>query len=279
MQESTFQGLEIRMASTLQTLSTSEVPAGMPAAEWQVRCDLAAAYQLIDLYDMSDTGSTHISARVPGDEDHFLLNPRGTLFDQITASCLIKVDLEGRVVEGEANDLNFVGFVIHSAIHRAKPNLVCALHTHTVANNGVAAMEEGLLPLTQKAMLTLPFVRYHDYEGASTEFSERDRLVRDLGDGRALLLRNHGALSVGESISEAWGWMYRLEMSCRMQVAVMSCAGGNLTPIKLREETIQHTMDQGREFFSAGGPFAVGATGWDSLLRKLERERGFSYCT
>ncbi|MFV2178075.1 class II aldolase/adducin family protein [Actinomadura sp. LOL_016] len=246
-------------------------------AEWQVRCDLAAAYQLIDLYGMSDLVGTHISARVPGPEDHFLLNPMGTTFDQITASSLIKVDVDGNVVSGASKHLNFAGFVIHSSIHMSSPHLTCALHTHTAANNAVAAMAEGLLPLTQKALFTLAFLRYHDFEGAAEELSERERIVRDLGDGRVILLRNHGALTVGESISEAWVRMYQLEQACRFQVAAMSCAAGGMTPIQLSEQTIEHVQRQARQIWAKDGRYPIGPTEWPSLLRKLERERGTSY--
>lgn len=265
------------MAMTVE--EKTAVPSGIHPEEWQVRCDLAAAYQLIDLYGLSDLAGTHISARVPGPDDHFLLNPFGTLFDQITASSLIKVDTDGNVVEGTDRHLNFAGFVIHSAVHMAKPELRCALHTHTVANNGVAAVEEGLLPMTQKALLMMPFVRYHDYEGAATDVGERERIVRDLGDGRVVLLRNHGALTVGETVGEAWVWMFKLEQACRFQLAALTSIAAGLREQKLSQETIQHTMDQGRHLLSAGGPAAAGAIEWQSLLRKLERERGFSYRT
>ena len=256
-----------------------KVPDGISAEEWAVRCDLAAAYQLIDLYGMSDLTGTHISARVPGPDDLFYLNPLGILFDQITASSLITVDLDGNIVDGDA-DMNFAGFVIHSAVHMAKPELTSALHTHTVANNAVAAMQEGLLPMTQKALLNLSFVKYHDYEGGALDVDERQRIVRDLGDdGRIVLLRNHGALTVGSSVAEAWVFMYRLEMACRMQVAAMSCAAGGMTPIELSPEVILHTMEQGRKALSPGGAFEAGTQEWPSLLRKLERERGTSYRT
>lgn len=246
--------------------------------EWQLRCDLAAAYQLVDLYGMSDLAGTHISARVPGGADHFLLNPYGVLFDQITASSLIKVDAEGRVVSGAQRSLNPAGFVIHSAIHMARPELTCALHTHTRANNGVGAVAEGLLPLTQKALNILHFVRYHDFEGTALDLDERERIVRDLGDeGRVVILRNHGALTVGRSVAEAWVWNYRLEMACRFQVDALACAGAGLRLLRPSEQTARRTIEQGREFFSPGGIAAPGDLEWPSLLRRLERERGPSY--
>lgn len=177
--------------------------------EWRVRCELAACYQLIDLYGMSDMAGTHVSARVPGPEHHFLLNPFGMFFDEITASSLIKVDQDGNVVDGAADQLNPAGFVIHSAVHMANHELVCVAHTHTRANNAVAMQKDGLLPLSQKALLLWDFVRYHDFEGAALDLDERSRLVRDLGDnGRVVILRNHGAMTVGASVAEAFVWMY-----------------------------------------------------------------------
>jgi ribulose-5-phosphate 4-epimerase/fuculose-1-phosphate aldolase len=268
-------------------MSTTLEPSGAAAeghgdsdpAEWEVRCDLAAAYQLIDLYGMSDLIGTHISARVPGPEDHFLLNPMGLTFDQITASSLIKVDVDGNLVSGVSSQLNYAGFVIHSSIHMSHPELVCALHTHTTANNAVAAMEEGLLPMTQKALFTLAFLKYHDYEGAAENLAERQRIVRDLGTGRVLLLRNHGALTVGNTVSEAWVRMYQLEQACRFQVAALSCAGAGLTPKQLTQETIDLVKEQARKIWDPNGRHPIGTTEWGSLLRKLERERGTSYRT
>ena len=265
---------------TLTAERDLDVPPGMSPEEWRLRCDLAAAYQLTDLYGMSDLAGTHISARLPGPEHHFLLNPLGTLFDQITASSLIKVDMHGNVVDGESTLLNPAGFVIHSAVHMARPDLICVLHTHTRANNGVGAVREGLLPITQKACSIMHFVRYHDYEGAALDLDERERIVRDLGDeGRVVLLRNHGALSVGATIAEAWVWMYRLEMACRFQVDAMANVAGGLTLQTLSEETIAKTIEQGRKVLSPGGFLAAGTTEWPSLLTKLERERGTSYRT
>lgn len=271
-------------ASTL-----TEPAAGISAEEWQLRCDLAACYQLTDLYGMSDFFGTHISARVAGPEDHFLLNPFGVLFDQITASSLIKVDLNGDVVAGETDQLNYAGFVIHSAVHMARPDLICVMHTHTDANNGVGMQKEGLLPITQKALLLWHGLRYHDFEGAAFDLDERGRLLRDLGDeGRCMILRNHGALTVGRSIPEAFNWMTRLETACRQQIAGM--AGGRELNY-LSEEVIQKTIEQGRAGLMGGmgasnntmtrtmGKRLQGRTTWESLIRKLERERGTSYCT
>lgn len=245
-------------------------------AEWEVRCDLAACYQLAELYGMSDMAVTHISARIPGDGDFFLLNPFGMLFDEITASSLIKVDLDGNVIDGGPEEMNPAGFVIHSAIHMARPELTCVMHSHTRANNAVAMQKEGLLPLSQKAMLISSFVRYHDYEGASLNLGERERILGDLGDGRILILRNHGALTAGTSIAEAFCWMHKLESACRFQVDGLS--GGRELNWQ-SEEAVRSTAEQGRKLFGPGGPAATGKLEWAALVRKLERERGTNYRT
>ncbi len=252
-------------------------PAGMAPAEWQLRCELAACYRLIDLYGMSDLAGTHISVRLPGESNHFLLNPLGTFFDEMTASMLIKVDFDGRVIEGEARQLNPAGFTIHSAIHMADHSLACVLHTHTRATIGIGMQADGLLPLTQKAVVMQDMTRYHDFEGAALDHDERARIVRDLGpDGRVMLMRNHGALSVGRTIAEAWSWMYRLEAACRYQVDGL--AGGRRLH-ELSPEVIAHTAAQGRKILGPGGYAEVGALEWPGLLRKLERDRGTGYRT
>jgi len=244
-------------------------------AERQLRCELAACFQLTDLYGMSDVASTHISALLPGPEHHFLVNPLGTLFDEMTASCLLKVDLEGRVLEGDPSLLNPAGFVIHSAVHMAQAGLACVMHTHTRANNAIAMQAQGLRPLSQKACVMLDFLGYHDYEGAALDEDERERLVRDLGpQGRVLILRNHGAMTVGRSVGEAFCWMLRLETACQFQIDGQA---GGATLHELSEATIAHTRAQGRKFLGPGGFLEVGKVEWPGLLRKLERERGTSY--
>jgi ribulose-5-phosphate 4-epimerase/fuculose-1-phosphate aldolase len=249
--------------------------AGFEDEEWRLRCDLAACYHLIDLYGMSDMAGTHISVRLPGDRHEFLLNRFGLFFEEITASSLIKVDAEGRVLDGDGTHLNPAGFVIHSAVHLARPDLACVLHTHTRANNAVAMQKRGLLPLSQKAIMLQGFLRYHDYEGAAVALEERDRIGADLGDeGRVLVLRNHGALSVGRSIGEAFMWMFRFETACRYQVDGL--AGGqelNWLP----DETVEFVTGQGRRILGPGGFAECGKLEWPALLRKLERERGTSY--
>jgi ribulose-5-phosphate 4-epimerase/fuculose-1-phosphate aldolase len=250
---------------------------GMTQIEWDLRCDLAACYQLTELYGMSDLAATHISVRLPGDDHHFLVNNFGMLFDEITASSLIKVDLNGKVIGAEAKSLNPAGFVIHSAIHMARPDLACVMHTHTAANNAIAMQKDGLLPLSQKAMLLGDFIAYHDYEGISLDNDERERIVSDLGhDGRVVILRNHGGLTVGRTIAEAFCWMYRLEAACRYQV--QGLAGGR-TLNWLPEATVQRAAIQGRKALGPGGFAEVGTLEWPSLMRQLARKRGTSYRT
>ncbi len=257
--------------------SSGAIPDGISAAEWAVRCELAACYQLVDLYGLSDFAGTHISVRVPGPEDHFLLNPFGWFFDEITASSLIKVDPEGQVVAGRDEQLNPAGFVIHSAIHMALPDIACVAHAHTTANNGVAAQRDGLLPITQKALVLGQFLRYHDYEGSASNLSERERIVRDLGaDGRVLIMRNHGVLTAGRSVGEAFCWLMKIEAACRYQIAALAGA----RPLsELSDELVAHVAAQGRKILGPGGYAETGRLEWPAFLRKLERERGTGYRT
>jgi ribulose-5-phosphate 4-epimerase/fuculose-1-phosphate aldolase len=180
-------------------------------AERKMRVDLAACYRLIALNGMDDLLATHISARVPGKEEHFLINPYGLLFSQVTASNLLKVDIEGTVLSDSPWPINPAGFVIHSAIHAARPDVVCIIHTHTVAGMAIACLEEGLLPLSQKSLRFYNRIAYHDYEGKSDDLDERARLVRDIGTKNALILRNHGLLTCGASIGRAYHAMLNLE--------------------------------------------------------------------
>lgn len=266
--------------STLRKKSAAGIPRGMSEAEWAVRVDLAACYQLVDLYGMTDLSSNHISVRVPGPLDHFLLNPLGVLYDQITASSLIKVDVDGNIIEGNSYPINPAGFVIHSAIHMARPDLLCALHTHTRATNAVAALKDGLLPLTQKACTMMSVLGYHNWEGPSLHLNERERIVRDIGEnGRALIMRNHGAMTVGRSVGEAFVWMQRLETACRYQVDALSCAAAGYALNMPSKALAKRAMDIGAKVLTQGGPMESGKIEWPSLLRKLERERGTSYRT
>lgn len=236
-------------------------------AEWKARLELAACYRLVAEFGWSDLAATHISVRVPGPEHHFLINPYGVLFDEITASSLLKVDLEGNVVGSQAA-LNPAGFVIHGAIHMARPELVCVLHTHTPAGAAVATQRDGLLPINQQALVIFDDVAYHDYEGAALNLGERERILSDLGDRRILVLRNHGLLTVGRSVGEAFVTMYRMERACRYQLAFQA-AGAPAYP--LPEEVRLRTIEQGRKIYGQGG-FARPGAEWESLVQRLDRK-------
>ena len=238
------------------------------AAEWQARVDLAACYRLVDMFGWSDLLGTHISARVPGEENAFLINPYGLLFDEITASSLVKVDEDGTILSPTDYHINPAGFVIHSAIHMAKPEYACALHTHTHAGTAVATAKEGLRPLTQHAMAIYAHVAYHGYEGIATDLSERDRLVADLGEANILFLRNHGVLTVGRTIAEAWVWMYRAERACRMQVAFDQTGQ---EAVEIPAEVQQVTIERNLKANSPEGHRPIGVYEWPALLRRLDR--------
>jgi len=248
------------MALKPVVISRKAGAAAVTPEEWQMRVDLAACYRLIAHYDMDDLFATHISARVPGPEEHFLLNPYGVLYTQITASNLVKVDLDGNIVSETEHSINPAGFVIHSAVHAARPDAKCVLHTHTVAGMAVASLEEGLLPLTQKSMRFYNRIGYHDYEGVADDLDERTRLVASLGKHNALILRNHGLLTCGKTVAQAFLLMRNLEKSCKTQLAAMS-TGGKL--IKLSPNLMEHAAGQ---FDSVDGR----ANGWRSLLTMLD---------
>lgn len=249
--------------------SGGTMPGGMSTEEWQARCDLAACYRLVDLYGWSDFFGTHVSLRIP-DTDHFLLNPLGMLFDEITASSLIKVDENGALLSDSDYPINPAGFTIHSAIHMSSPQLNAVIHTHTRAGNAVACMKEGLLPVHQKALIILGFVAYHDYESVALDLNERERIVSDLGDARILILRNHGLMTVGRTIGEAFLWMSRIETACRYQLDLLSC-GRELQ--ELTQETRDLVVKQGREIFADDGSES-GEQLWPAMIRKLERSAG-----
>jgi len=232
-------------------------------AEWQQRVDLAACYRLVAQYGWDDLIFTHISARVPGPEHHFLINPYGLMFDEITASSLVKVDLQGRKVFDSPFDINPAGFVIHSAIHAAREDAACVLHVHSVNGVAVSAQQDGLLPLSQHSMAVLTSLAYHDYEGVALEDDEKPRLVRDLGDRRFLMLRNHGLLTVGRTVAEAFVGMYFFETSCMMQVRAQA-GGGPLRRIP------QAIVDDAPRQFATVTRGVGGNLAWPALLRKLD---------
>ncbi len=238
------------------------------AQEWQARVDLAACYRLVEMYGMADMVANHISSRVPGEEGAFLINAYGMMYEEITASSLIKVDLDGNILaKPDFGDLDYginkAGYVIHSAVHAARPEVACVIHTHSWASMAVSALECGLLPLTQTAMRFLR-IGYHDYQGVVLDLQEQASIVRDLGKGEALVLRNHGALTVGNTIGEAFNWMHRLELACRSQLAAMAA---NSPLQRVPEDVLQETWKN----YQPGTRRPYGVMEWPGLLRKLDR--------
>jgi ribulose-5-phosphate 4-epimerase/fuculose-1-phosphate aldolase len=198
--------------------------------EWELRVQLAAAYRMIDMMGWSELIWTHTTVRVPGDEHHFLINPYGLRFDEVTASNLVKVDMNGNIVGEQDQEINPAGFVIHSAIHMTRPDVRCIMHTHTVAGMAVAALEEGLLPVSMYALGYYDRVAYHDFEGPSLDLDERQRLAANLGDKNVLILRTHGLLTCGETVAQAFVRMYRLQRACEVQLAAQSTRSKLIVP-------------------------------------------------
>jgi ribulose-5-phosphate 4-epimerase/fuculose-1-phosphate aldolase len=232
--------------------------------EWQKRVDLAAAYRLMDVYGMTEMSANHISTRVPGEDDAFLINPYGILYEQMAASCFIKLDLAGKVLFNPTElGFNKAGYVIHSAIHGARHDVDCVIHTHTIAGMAVSAMKCGLMPIAQTSM-RFAKIAYHDYEGVAINVEEQARMVRDLGDEAGMILRNHGLLVVGASIPEAFNNIFRLERACQVQVAALSCNTElRLPPPEIVEASYRLYLPQTRR------PF--GVLEWPALLRKLDK--------
>jgi ribulose-5-phosphate 4-epimerase/fuculose-1-phosphate aldolase len=244
-------------------LQQSRASPAASADEHRLRADLAACYRLVALHGWDDLIFTHISARVQGPEHHFLMNPYGMMFHEITASSLVKVDLHGRKVAPSPYEINPAGFTIHSAIHAAREDAACVLHVHSVNGVAVSAQEAGLLPLSQHAMFVLGSLAYHDYEGVALEEDEKPRLVHDLGTRRNLILRNHGLLTVGRSVAEAFVAMYFLETACMIQVRAQA-GGGRLRCI---DEQVLEGGDRQWDTVTRG---AGGGLAWPALLRKLD---------
>ena len=240
--------------------------AGVPEEEWKVRCDLAALYRLVAHHRMTDWIYTHISARLPGPEHYFLINQYGVLFDEMRASDLVKIDLEGNIIDpaSTGHRVNAAGFCIHSAIHMARPDIMCVVHTHTAAGIAVSAQKRGLLPMSQHALRFYGRTSYHGYEGIALDLDERDRLVHDLGPNRAMILRNHGLLVGGRTIPEAFSDIYYLERACQAQVAA-----GSVELVLPPEEVCQHTAAQ----FDHEGTLAHCEMAWESALRMIEGGR------
>jgi ribulose-5-phosphate 4-epimerase/fuculose-1-phosphate aldolase len=232
--------------------------------EWQLRVDLAAVYRLIALYGWDDLVFTHVSARIPGPEHHFLINPYGLMFEEITASSLVKIDMHCKPLLPTPYKVNPAGFVIHSAIHEVREDAGCVLHTHTRAGVAVSAQKRGLLPISQQATIIMSSLAYHDYEGIAVRDDERARLQADLGGAKYMILRNHGLLTVGETMGEAFQAMYSLESACQIQVGA---AGGGAELIEVGQEvldTVAHAISVQRTALSSAEIFAA-------LKRKLDR--------
>lgn len=241
----------------------------VPADEWQARLDLAAAYRLVALFGWSDLVFTHLTAKVPGADAHFLINPYGMLFDEITASSLVKVDRDGRKVMDSPYDVNPAGFTIHSAIHAAREDAHCVMHTHSLNGIAVSAQRGGVLPLSQQSIFVLASLAYHDYEGVALNDDEKPRLVADLGAKNFFMLRNHGLLTVAATIPDAFLFMYLFEAACTIQVRAQA-GGGELIPIDPR--IIAGAQQQAMQVTRGAG----GGLAWPGLLRKLDRlDRGW----
>ncbi|MFC4295953.1 class II aldolase/adducin family protein [Novosphingobium tardum] len=254
------------MLDTATATNDEHIRSSASAEEWTVRVDLAASYRLVALYGWDDLIFTHLSARVPGPEHHFLINPYDMMFEEITASSLVKIDVDGNPVVPSAHPVNPAGFTIHSALHMAREDAHAVMHLHTPAGQAVSAMAEGLLPHTQTAMIARHDIAYHEYEGIATELEERERLVEDLGARNVMILRNHGTLAVGESVAQCFLRLYFLERACDAQVKMLSAGRDGLhnppqgTPEKVREQS--------------GGPalsVVADRLAWPALLRKLDR--------
>jgi ribulose-5-phosphate 4-epimerase/fuculose-1-phosphate aldolase len=238
--------------------------ASVSEEEWQARVDLAATYRLVAMHGWDDMVFTHISARVPGPEHHFLINPYGLLFDEITASSLVKIDMDGNKLQDSEFPVNPAGFVIHSALHMNRPEIGCVIHLHTTDGVAVSAQANGLLPLDQHAMMLIQDLAYHDYEGIALDTEERDRLVADMGEKNFMLLRNHGTLTAGKNCADAFLRIYYLERACAMQTRAL--AGG----VKLNfanQGVPEKTAMQGAFGFDG----YMGALAWPALLRKVAR--------
>jgi ribulose-5-phosphate 4-epimerase/fuculose-1-phosphate aldolase len=242
----------------------ADVRSQVSAEEWQVRVDLAACYRLVALHGWDDLVFTHLTARVPGSGHHFLINPYGMLFDEVTASSLVKVDLDGNKVMTSGYEINPAGFTIHSAVHAAREDAQCVIHLHTEAGVAVSAQKDGLLPLSQNALFPLASLAYHDYEGIALREDEEARLVRDLGERSFLILRNHGTLTVGRSIADAFLFMFVLERACRIQLLAQS-SGQALIAVAM---PILEGIAAQAQAVTRG---LSGQLAWPGLLRKLDR--------
>jgi ribulose-5-phosphate 4-epimerase/fuculose-1-phosphate aldolase len=233
------------------------------AVERQARVDLAACYRLVAHYGMDDIVYTHISLRVPGSDDHFLINPFGTMFEEITASSLVRIDLDGKVVSPKGARVNEAGFTVHSAVHAARPDVHCVIHTHTRAGMAISSLRQGLLPLCQKSMLFQNRLAYHDFRGIAFDLAERESLQADLGQHKAMVLRNHGLLTCGRDCAEAFSLMYQLDLACQVQMDVLAANAAYGLPSEAIAEKAAHQLES--------YPLTPADLEWPGLLRKLDR--------
>ena len=242
---------------------TYNVKQKVSAEEWQLRVDLAAAYRLVALYGWDDLVFTHLSVRVPGTEGHFLINPYGYMFEEITASSLVKIDINGEKVLDSPYEINPAGFTIHSAIHGARGDAHCVMHTHTINGVAVSAQQEGLLPLSQQSLFVLSGLSYHDYEGVALRDDEKPRLVNDLGSNNFMILHNHGLLTCAPTIADAFLAMYIMEAACSIQLRAQGAQKLTLVP----NEVLATMREQVKVVTKGLG----GALAWPGLLRRLDR--------
>lgn len=244
--------------------SVTAIRGTVSEAEWEARVNVAALYRLVALHGWDDLVGTHISARIPGEEHHFLLNPYGMLFDEITASSLLTIDLEGRQLTESDYKYNKAGFTIHSAVHMSRPDAMYVIHLHTNYGIAVSCQKQGLLPMNQTAIAVTGSLAYHDYEGVATNLAERERLVADLGEKNAMILRNHGTMACGPNAGGAWQAIFRLERACEYQILAQS-GGAEIIPLS------DDVIDSRSNAASTGALLPRGEFIWPALLRKLDR--------
>ena len=254
------------MSAVLKPRKSKSVKERVSKEEWDLRVDLAAAYQLAAIFKWTDLIYTHFSARLPG-HDEFLINPYGLMFEEITASNLVKIDKDGNILDDPLNlGYNHAGFVIHGCVHEARPEINCVMHTHTRAGAAVSAMKCGLLAISQHAQCVEQMVTYHDYEGIALNMDERGRLAKDLGqESKAMILRNHGLLTLGGTVHEAWEIMYNMDFACQIQVD--ACAGGLENVLRMSKEAAKTTAAQ---YVRPNSPSLTKT--WPALLRLLDRK-------